>query len=396
MKAPVILALSLTFGLAYGQAAQMHYDRSCTSPYNQEVEVKPKLFVTYHCGKYSLPNSHATSAWLHAKHSSLPALVSKQSLVFMTYRKADDNEWDPFGESNSTLEQLEKCKGDLAACKKKEIGRIITIGNRRFKHKCNMLMAKSAADIYRTIQPGLTYQECALLCALDQKYQISRSGSTATVDTGGVRIPDAAALPTGTAVPMATVAQQAGLAARAGPATLKVAIAVPTVDTATPDITAGGGSEPGRTTAATTYATSTYTSWTTYTYYSYYYWTISWSYWYYYYTYNYHDFTTSLSTLTSSWSTEYTTISVYASASDAASSSLARMSSTLSLPTPTAATTALASMGTPMNTATATASGFQSRANGIRSPVLWGRLPNWSGVWCVGIVVVTFGAMVAL
>ncbi|GFF47632.1 hypothetical protein IFM46972_08346 [Aspergillus udagawae] len=234
MKTPVILALSLTFGLAYSQIGQQHYDRICTFPSEEEVEVEPKLFVTYHCGKYAPPNNQyqayaasspedcvkacankgsgclgsawtslpsATSACLHAKHSSLPALVNKNSVVFMTYRKAEDDDEDPFGES--TLEQLQKCKDDLAACKKNEeklaecesnvaagprvppykdcpagSDEIIIIGNRRFKQKCDMSMAKAAADIYRTIRPGLTHEECALICALDQKCHSAMSVRT--------------------------------------------------------------------------------------------------------------------------------------------------------------------------------------------------------------------------
>ncbi|GIJ91909.1 hypothetical protein Asppvi_010884 [Aspergillus pseudoviridinutans] len=236
MKTPVILALSLTLGLVYGQTAQQHYDRICTFPSDEEVEVEPKLFVTYHCGKYAPPNNQyqayaastpedcikacankgsgclgsawtslpsATSACLHAKHSALPALVDKQSVVFMTYRKAKDDNGDPFGES--TLEQLQKCKDDLAASKKNEAklaeceskaasgprlppykdcpagsDEIITIGNRRFKQKCNMAMAKAAANIYRTILPGLTHEECALLCALDPKCQSAMSVRTSS------------------------------------------------------------------------------------------------------------------------------------------------------------------------------------------------------------------------
>ncbi|PKX95373.1 uncharacterized protein P174DRAFT_439985 [Aspergillus novofumigatus IBT 16806] len=234
MKAPVIWALSLTCGLVYGQTAQQHYDRICTFPSDEEVEVEPGLFVTYHCGQYAPPNNQyqayaastpedcvkgcvnkgsgclgsawtslpsATSACLHAKHSSLPALVNKNSVVFMTYRKAEENGEDPFGES--TLEQLQKCKDDLAACKVNEAklaecernaaagpqvppymdcpagkDQIITIGNRPFKQKCDMAMAKAAADIYRTIQPGLTHEECALICALDPKCKSAMSVRT--------------------------------------------------------------------------------------------------------------------------------------------------------------------------------------------------------------------------
>ncbi|GAQ03167.1 hypothetical protein ALT_0488 [Aspergillus lentulus] len=157
-------------------------------------------FVTYHCGQYAPPNNQyqayaasnpedcvkacankgsgclgsawtslprATSACLHAKHSSLPALVNTKSVVFMTYRKEENDDEDPFGKS--TLEQLQKCKDNLAACK------MITIGNRPFKQKCDMSMAKASADIYRTIRPGLTYDECALICALDPKCKSAMS-----------------------------------------------------------------------------------------------------------------------------------------------------------------------------------------------------------------------------
>jgi hypothetical protein len=109
---------------------------------------------------------------------------------------------------SKTLEQLQKCKDDLAACKKNEdklaeceskaasgprlppykdcpagSDEIIPIGNRRFKQKCNMAMAKAAANIYRTILPGLTHEECALLCALDPKCQSAMSVRT-TSTTG--------------------------------------------------------------------------------------------------------------------------------------------------------------------------------------------------------------------
>ncbi|KGO47188.1 hypothetical protein PEX1_069450 [Penicillium expansum] len=76
----------------------------------------------------------------------------------------------------STTQQLQQCKADTVAsagvpafneCNAGGNGQIVKIGNRSFKQRCNVSMWKSRMPLRRVVRPGLTRQECALICALD-------------------------------------------------------------------------------------------------------------------------------------------------------------------------------------------------------------------------------------
>ncbi|KAF7589535.1 hypothetical protein BBP40_004200 [Aspergillus hancockii] len=189
---------------------------------------------------------------------------------------------------------------------------------------------------------------------------------------------------------LAGPARLAGGAARKERAILKEDSAVPT------DVIAELGSSVTTTrTTSTTYTTDiTSSSATTYAYtrYRYYYWTITWYYWSYYYTYHYNALPTSTSTITSTRYTRYTTISVYATASNEASSSLSSKSATLSLPTPAAATTALASETAA--TTGAAAPTADDAANESQGPTSSGTSIHGRGWWnwstlAYGLIMVT-------
>ncbi|KAJ5381122.1 uncharacterized protein N7496_003550 [Penicillium cataractarum] len=86
--------------------------------------------------------------------------------------------------------QLQKCKTDAATsaqlpqvkdCRYGGSDQIIKIGNRTFKQKCPVTLAKNRMPLSRVVRPGLTKPECLLICALDSTcVSVYYVGGTAT------------------------------------------------------------------------------------------------------------------------------------------------------------------------------------------------------------------------
>jgi hypothetical protein len=86
---------------------------------------------------------------------------------------------------------LQQCNNDAATsaklpqvkeCKYGGSEQIIKIGNRSFKQKCPVSLAKNRMPISRVVRPGLTKPECLLICALDSTcVSVYYVGGTATV-----------------------------------------------------------------------------------------------------------------------------------------------------------------------------------------------------------------------
>ncbi|KAJ5181607.1 hypothetical protein N7449_011754 [Penicillium cf. viridicatum] len=76
----------------------------------------------------------------------------------------------------SSLKELQQCKANAAAgtgvpafreCNAGGNGQVVKIGNRSFRQRCNVSMWKHLMPLRRVVRPGLTRQECAMICALD-------------------------------------------------------------------------------------------------------------------------------------------------------------------------------------------------------------------------------------
>jgi hypothetical protein len=102
---------------------------------------------------------------------------------------------DDATKSSQQLQQcqnnLQQCKNDAATsarlpqikdCRYGGSDQIIKIGNRSFKQKCPVSLAKNRMPLSRVVRPGLTKPECLLICALDSScVSVYYVGGTATV-----------------------------------------------------------------------------------------------------------------------------------------------------------------------------------------------------------------------
>ncbi|KAJ5493644.1 hypothetical protein N7463_009731 [Penicillium fimorum] len=94
-------------------------------------------------------------------------------------------------DAESSIKELQQCKANAAAsagvpafkeCNAGGNGQVVKIGNRSFKQKCNVSMWKHLMPLRRVVRPGLTRQECAMICAMDGGCQsVYFVRSTATV-----------------------------------------------------------------------------------------------------------------------------------------------------------------------------------------------------------------------
>jgi hypothetical protein len=101
-------------------------------------------------------------------------------------------------DATKSSQQLQQCQNDLQRCRTDSAtstqlpqikdckyggsDQIINIGNRSFKQKCPVSLAKNRMPLSRVVQPGLTKSECLLICALDSTcVSVYYVGGTATV-----------------------------------------------------------------------------------------------------------------------------------------------------------------------------------------------------------------------
>jgi hypothetical protein len=86
-------------------------------------------------------------------------------------------------DATKSAQQLQQCQNNLQQCKNDAAtsaqlpqvrdcryggsDQIIKIGNRSFKQKCPVTLAKNRMPISRVVQPGLTKSKCLLICTLD-------------------------------------------------------------------------------------------------------------------------------------------------------------------------------------------------------------------------------------